>query len=76
MRYNIIYSCVSHIGKVRSMNQDNFICDGSYMKLDDTAIEFPLFPLPCRYSSATFFLNSKLYFATKKPTSQSLDFLV
>lgn len=32
MQYEIDYSCVSHVGKVRSMNQDNFICNGTYMK--------------------------------------------
>lgn len=42
MRYKIYYSCLSHIGNIRSMNQDNFICDGRYMDMDDTNIEFPL----------------------------------
>ncbi len=28
MRYNIRFACVSHVGRIRSMNQDNFICDG------------------------------------------------
>ncbi len=32
MRYNILYSCISHIGKVRNMNQDNFICNGQVLK--------------------------------------------
>ena len=31
MHYKIHYSCLSHIGNVRRMNQDNFICDGCYM---------------------------------------------
>lgn len=42
MQYKIHYSCFSHIGNVRSINQDNFICDGHYMKNAETAIEFPL----------------------------------
>lgn len=42
MHYKIHYSCLSHIGKVRSINQDNFICDGRYMGIADTPIEFPL----------------------------------
>lgn len=42
MHYKIHYSCLSHIGNVRSINQDNFICDGCYMGIDDTPIEFPL----------------------------------
>lgn len=42
MYYKIHYSCLSHIGKVRSLNQDNFICDGHYMHSDGTAIAFPL----------------------------------
>ncbi len=42
MQYKIHYSCLSHIGNVRSMNQDNFICDGHYMDMDDMPIAFPL----------------------------------
>ena len=42
MRYKINYSCVSHIGNVRCTNQDNFICDGRYMGLDDVGLTFPL----------------------------------
>ena len=42
MHYKIHYSCLSHIGNVRSINQDNFICDGRYMGIDTTPIEFPL----------------------------------
>lgn len=34
MRYKICYSCLSHIGNIRSMNQDNFICDGRYMDMN------------------------------------------
>ena len=42
MRYKIHYSCLSHIGNIRSMNQDNFICDGQYMDMNGTSIDFPL----------------------------------
>jgi len=42
MHYKIHYSCLSHIGNIRSINQDNFICDGRYMDTDDTGIRFPL----------------------------------
>ena len=42
MRYKIHYSCLSHIGNVRSINQDNFICDGCYMDIDNELIEFPI----------------------------------
>lgn len=42
MYYKIYYSCLSHIGNVRSVNQDNFICDGRYMENDEIPIEFPI----------------------------------
>ena len=42
MHYEIVYSCISHIGNVRSINQDNFICNGTYMKAEDSEIEFPI----------------------------------
>ena len=42
MHYKIHYSCLSHIGNVRSINQDNFICDGRYLDTNDTDIRFPL----------------------------------
>lgn len=42
MHYEIVYSCISHIGNVRSINQDNFICNGTYMKTNDSEIIFPL----------------------------------
>ena len=32
MKYKVYYSCCSHIGKRRSMNQDNFCCNGKYMR--------------------------------------------
>lgn len=42
MRYEIFYSCISHIGNVRSINQDNFICNGLYAKNDDFETKFPI----------------------------------
>lgn len=42
MRYKIHYSCSSHVGKCRNMNQDNFICDGKYMDDNDEPLTFPL----------------------------------
>lgn len=49
MQYCIRYSCVSHIGNVRKINQDNFICNGCYMEQDDKPFSFPLCgALPCR----------------------------
>ena len=42
MKYLIRYSCSSHTGKVRSMNQDNFICEGKYMDEDNEPFTFPL----------------------------------
>lgn len=42
MNYNIQFSCISHIGNCRSMNQDNFICDGRYMEIKNDNIQFPL----------------------------------
>ena len=38
----ISYACISHIGNVRRLNQDNFICDGRFMETDDNGIVFPL----------------------------------
>lgn len=42
MQYNISYWCVSNIGKIRRMNQDNFICNGRFMEINDEIIQFPL----------------------------------
>lgn len=42
MYYKIHYSCLSHIGNIRRINQDNFICDGFYMDMSAPPIEFPL----------------------------------
>lgn len=40
MRYRINYSCVSEVGRIRTMNQDNFICDGCYMEEDSSQKPF------------------------------------
>lgn len=43
LHYKIHYSCLSHIGNVRPINQDNFICDGRYIENnDETIIKFPI----------------------------------
>lgn len=42
MQYKIHYSYTSHIGNIRSVNQDNFICDGHYMEATKSNITFPL----------------------------------
>lgn len=41
MKYNIHYSCVSHTGSVRTVNQDNIICDELYIT-PNGSISFPL----------------------------------
>ncbi len=38
MRYEIAFSCASHVGRVRSINQDNFICNGRYIESDGANI--------------------------------------
>ena len=42
MNYKISFSCISHIGNVRSKNQDNFICDGQYLEFDNPKMDLPL----------------------------------
>lgn len=42
MNYRIRYSCWSHTGRSRKMNQDNYICDGKILDLSAAAEEFPL----------------------------------
>ena len=34
MDYQISYACISHVGRRRRMNQDNFLCGGIYVKPD------------------------------------------
>jgi protein phosphatase len=40
--YRILYACISHPGKVRQINQDNFICNGQYMPIENGEITLPL----------------------------------
>lgn len=42
MHYNIHFSCASHTGNRRSMNQDNFICNGQHLALAHDNTESPL----------------------------------
>lgn len=42
LKYNIHYFCNSHIGKCRTINQDNFICDGAYWNTEDDQLRLPL----------------------------------
>lgn len=42
MRYQILYDCITHPGKVRSVNQDNFACFGRYMHAGNAGQTFPL----------------------------------
>lgn len=42
MQYDISYSCITHIGNVRKINQDNFICNHQYLNVDDTNPKFPI----------------------------------
>lgn len=47
MQYTVSYWCASHIGKLRSVNQDNFICDGHFMELNHESTEQPLTGSKC-----------------------------
>ncbi|MBR4308131.1 MAG: serine/threonine-protein phosphatase [Oscillospiraceae bacterium] len=40
MHYKIRYECLSHIGNVRKMNQDNFVCSGQYMAPGGAPLSF------------------------------------
>ena len=42
MSYNISYRCVSHIGKIRTVNQDNLVCESKYLVADKHRITKPL----------------------------------
>ena len=42
MRYQILYDCTTHPGKVRSVNQDNFACFGRYMHAGNAGQKLPL----------------------------------
>ena len=39
MIYNILFSCITHKGNCRSINQDNFICDGQCIEYDTLEIK-------------------------------------
>ncbi len=54
MTYTVCYSCVSHIGNCRKINQDNFICDGLYMMAENDTTEFPIFGYVTTESPALF----------------------
>lgn len=54
MRYKIYYSCFSHIGKVRRVNQDNFICNNQYLNLTDPPMEAPLYGIKKSSENAVF----------------------
>lgn len=42
MRYTIHFSCESNVGKCRAINQDNFICNGKYMRQDESTVCYKL----------------------------------
>ena len=42
MSYSVNYACISNIGKLRSINQDNFICNGTYADIGGADIRSPL----------------------------------
>lgn len=39
MGYEIKYYCVSHVGKIRKNNQDNYFCNGQYMEANNNGTE-------------------------------------
>ena len=41
-KYNIKFSCYTHIGKCRSMNQDNFVCDGICREQMNDRLSYPI----------------------------------
>ena len=54
MNYNILYSCISHIGNVRRINQDNIICNGIYTEADDKHIKYPIFGVRASKTPSVF----------------------
>ncbi len=50
MNYEIPYICVSHIGRCRNMNQDNFICDGKLREPETTTDAEPFLTSGCLIS--------------------------
>lgn len=42
MKFLVHYACVSHIGKVRRINQDNIVCERRYLGDSEEELVFPL----------------------------------
>ncbi len=42
MSYILKYACISHQGKLRSMNQDNLVCAGICMPMDHQSMQEPI----------------------------------
>ena len=42
MNHVVYYSCLSHVGKCRKINQDNFICGRRYMEEESCPVSFPI----------------------------------
>ena len=42
MKYTIHYSCISHSGNCRSMNQDNYICICQFREIDSVDMKKPI----------------------------------
>jgi len=41
-RYALSYACISDAGRTRSLNQDNYACDGTYMSISGPVPVFPI----------------------------------
>ena len=54
MNYRIHFSCISHPGSRRRINQDNFICDGRYMQAENDGTVFPIEGYVSANASAVF----------------------
>ena len=54
MHYNILYSCMSHIGRIRRINQDNFVCGGRCMEPGDNVMKSPLCGIKSSKESSVF----------------------
>ena len=52
MKYNIHYVCVTHIGKIRENNQDNFICEKRYQESSSANTEEPIIGVISNYETA------------------------
>ena len=42
MNYSLEYACLSHVGRRRTVNQDNFICAGRFIGSPDEKIDYPV----------------------------------